>query len=189
MDNKNKKTNEKSKETVELIANFLFSFSLTIFIIISVCMIALKIFGFTLLNVETGSMQPELSVNSLIFVQRIDPAEISQGDIITFVMNEEGVLATHRVQNVDSGSRTFVTKGDANNTEDPPVMWDNVIGKVRFKIPGVGGCFQTLTSAENRPAVIIIIACFVIGMFVFEYAVKWIRKKKQAVYNDGQNVE
>lgn len=184
---KNQKTSKK-KESFELITNFFFSFFLTIFIIISISMITLKIFGFILLNVETGSMQPELPVDSLIFVQKVDPAEISEGDIITFVLNENGVLATHRVQEVDNDSRIFVTKGDANNTVDAPVMWDNVVGKVKFKIPKIGGFFETVTSTENRPVVIIIIACFVIGMFVFEYVVKFIKNKKRAINNE-QDIE
>ena len=134
--------------------------------------------GFTLLNVETGSMQPELPVNSLIFVQRVDPEEISQGDIITFVLNENGVLATHRVREVNSASRTFITKGDANNTADAPVMWDNVVGKVRFKIPKIGGLFEKITSVKNRPVVIAIIACLVVGMFVSDEMVKKKRSNK-----------
>ena len=123
-------------------------------------------------------MQPTLPVNTLVFVQKVDPKEIAEGDIITFVMNEEGIPATHRVIRTDTASRTFVTKGDANNTEDPPVIWDNLIGKVKFKIPGIGGLFEIVTSEKNRPVVITIIVCLVILMFGLELAAGYIKKKK-----------
>lgn len=157
----------------------MFAFFFTVFIIIAAAMVVLNLSGFSMLNVETGSMQPELPVNTLVFVQRVEPSEIKKGDVITFVMNEQGTLATHRVQRVDDVSHTFITRGDANNTDDPPVIWENVVGKVQFHIPGIGRFFEVVTSSENKPVVIIIIAILVIGMFVFDYAVKIIGKNKR----------
>ncbi len=175
----------KKKERLELVLNFFFYFFLTIFVIISVALVLLNFFGFILLNVETGSMQPELPVNSLVFVQKIEPEKIEQGDIITFVMNKDGVLATHRVKEINKSSRTFTTKGDANNTDDPPVLWDNVVGVVRFKIPGIGAVFGAVTSAGNRPFVIAVIACLVAGMFARDFVKKYRKKKKSADSGEG----
>ncbi|MDA4324587.1 signal peptidase I, partial [Escherichia coli] len=62
-------------------------------------------------------MEPEYPVGSLIYVDRVEPSEISIGDPITFVMNESLMVATHRVVDIkEDGS--FITKGDANDTVD-----------------------------------------------------------------------
>ena len=75
----------KSKtETFELISNFLFSFFFTFFAIIAVGQVGLKLFGFNMLNVETGSMEPVLPVNTLVFVQSAEPETIKEGDVISF---------------------------------------------------------------------------------------------------------
>jgi len=167
----------KSKtEILELISNFLFSLFFTFFAIIAVCQVGLKLLGFNMLNVETGSMEPVLPVNTLVFVQSAEPETIKEGDIITFVINERGTLATHRVIDVNSGRRVFVTKGDANNTDDGSISWDNVVGVMRFKIPKIGGIFQMITAPENRPVMITIIVILLVGIFIWEAAVK-IKKK------------
>ena len=135
--NDNDTVKNKKSEKAELISNFFFSFFFTFFVLIVIGQAALHFMGFSLLNVQTGSMSPKIPVNTLIFVQSTDPAEIREGDVITFVINQQGTLATHRVIKINSGSRTFVTKGDANNTDDGNISWDNVVGVVRFKIPKI----------------------------------------------------
>ena len=61
------------------------------------------------------------------------------GDPITFVLNEDLVVATHRVVKIDSENRHFITKGDANETEDAaPVHFNNLIGVPVFAIPLLG---------------------------------------------------
>ena len=172
--NENNITKSKT-ETFELISNFLFSFFFTFFAIIAVGQVGLKLFGFNMLNVETGSMEPVLPVNTLVFVQSAEPETIKEGDIITFVINEKGTLATHRVININSGKRIFVTKGDANNTDDGSISWDNVVGVMRFKIPKIGGVFQIITAPENRPLIITVIVILLVGIFIWETAVKIIK--------------
>ncbi len=176
---KGKYAKEKDKgEWLLVIGNFFFAFFLTVFGLLAVIMIGLRIMGFTMLNVETGSMHPEIPVNTLIFVQNTDPKEIQKGDVITFVMNEQGTMATHRVVRVNSSSQTFTTKGDANNTEDPPVSFKNVVGKVKFRFPKVGYIFQMITSPDNRPVMIGIIIGMIVVVFVWEYIVKLFKRKK-----------
>ena len=91
------------------------------------------------------------------------------------IINEKGTLATHRVININSGKRIFVTKGDANNTDDGSISWDNVVGVMRFKIPKIGGVFQIITAPENRPLIITVIVILLVGIFIWETAVKIIK--------------
>ena len=83
-------------------------------------------------------MEPAIKAGSVIYVSPYKKEEpIHQGDIISFRTGE--TLVTHRILSVDQASGTAITKGDANQVHDPaPVPFDDILGKVRFHIPGIG---------------------------------------------------
>ena len=61
------------------------------------------------------------------------------GDDITFILNEDLVVATHRVVRIDAENQRLYTKGLANEIEDSdPVHFNNVIGVPKFAIPKLG---------------------------------------------------
>lgn len=68
--------------------------------------------------VASGSMEPEYKVGSLVFAKKAEPENIRPGDCITYTFGSSTV--THRVVAVDYEQRTCITKGDANEKEDPP---------------------------------------------------------------------
>lgn len=95
--------------------------------------------------VESGSMSPTLPVDSMIIVKELAKKDVRVGDIITYYGNDQNVRVTHRVVEVLEGSKSFITRGDANNTNDPmPLMGDRIIGKVVFKISHMGKVFRAL---------------------------------------------
>ena len=82
-----------------------------------------QIGGYTVLRVVTGSMAPTLGTDTLIVVQKTEPAEVKEGDIISFYSSDpalEGAVNTHRVLSIreESGVYYYTTKGDANNVAD-----------------------------------------------------------------------
>lgn len=98
---------------------------------------AAVVFGSSVLKVITGSMEPSIHEGDYIVVKKADPAELKEGDIICFYSGDKAIYGmpnTHRIVRIlDDGS--FVTKGDANNKEDPvPVTADSIIGKYRGKV-------------------------------------------------------
>ena len=98
-----------------------------------------RIMGYQVYNVVSGSMEPTYSVGDLLYVKEVDPDYVKVGDPITFVLNENLVVATHRVIRVDAENRRFYTKGDANETADvAPVHFNNLIGIPQFSIPLLG---------------------------------------------------
>ena len=111
-----------------------------------------RILGYSVLRVTTGSMEPEIPVDSMILVRRTDPGAIREGDIITFFSREpglEGALNTHRVQSIAQrdGSLYFTTKGDANALEDQaPVTSEALVGKVVFVSAAMGAVLRLLTN-------------------------------------------
>ena len=106
---------------------------------VAVLLVGLRVMGYQVYNVISGSMEPTYSVGDLIYVKEVDPDSVQVGDPITFVLNEDLVVATHRVIRVDGENRRFYTKGDANETADAaPVHFNNLIGVPRFSIPRLG---------------------------------------------------
>lgn len=106
-------------------------------------LMGMRLFGFQPFAVISPSMTDTYNVGDLIYVQKnVDPATVKEGDVITYVLNEQLDVCTHRVVDIktnEKGELLFVTKGDQNNIEDPnPVHEENLIGKPVFAIPLVG---------------------------------------------------
>ena len=98
-----------------------------------------RLVGLQVFNVISGSMEPTYSVGDLLYVKTVDPDSVKVGDPITFVLNEDLVVATHRVVAIDSVNRQFTTKGDANENADArPVHFNNLVGVPVFAIPFLG---------------------------------------------------
>ena len=108
-------------------------------VLAAVSLVLLRVMGYQVFNVVSGSMEPTYSVGDLIYVKSVDPDAVEVGDPITFVLNENLVVATHRVIRIDAENRHFYTKGDANETADAaPVHFNNLIGIPQFCIPKLG---------------------------------------------------
>ncbi len=108
-------------------------------VIFAIFLMGSRLVGLQVFNVISGSMEPTYSVGDLLYVKSVDPDSVKVGDPITFVLNEDLVVATHRVVAIDSENRQFTTKGDANETEDAnPVHFNNLIGIPVFSIPLLG---------------------------------------------------
>lgn len=112
-------------------------------------------FGYTRLNVLTGSMSPTINAGDMIIVKR--SKEYVVNDIITF--KEDESIITHRI--VDIKDNSFITKGDFNNkNDDNSVNYNQIIGKVIYTIPSYGKKSNILSNP------IILISIFVIGIII-----------------------
>lgn len=161
------KLSSKAKDILNIIGNFLSTFITTVVVIIAIAFVAIRLLGWNMFSVDSSSMTPKLPVNSLILVQKIEPEKIEVGDIVTYILNDNNILVTHRVVEIDSTKQTFTTKGDANESNDSaPVHWGNVVGKVVFCVPGLGTPLRIITAEENRIAVIsVIVGLFLLSLF------------------------
>lgn len=149
------KMSDKAKNMCSAAFTFFSGFAVSFIVICALCMIVLSFSGIKFFTVESSSMEPKYPKDALVFVKKCEPARLSRGDVITYVLNRDGVLVTHRIVFVDKVNETFITKGDANDSEDPnPVLWSNVVGKVVFGIPKAGGVFRALTQPSVRPFLI-----------------------------------
>lgn len=134
-----------------------------------------RIMGYRVYTVITGSMEPELSVGDMLYVKPVDPSTIKVGDDITFVLNEDLVVATHRVVRIDAEKSHFYTKGLANEIEDAPVHFKNVLGVVQFAIPKLGYVSDFI---QNPPGMYITIAAGAV-LIILVFLPDFLPKKKE----------
>ena len=97
-------------------------------------------FGVGVGVVMSGSMEPELSVDDVIFVQ--EKATYEVGDVVVF--QQKNVLVVHKIIAIDADMVT--TQGTANNTPDEPMNVSAIKGVVTFHIEGLGGVVNWLKS-------------------------------------------
>jgi signal peptidase len=103
--------------------------------------------GWQLQHVESGSMSPTYPVGSLLVTAQIDPTQVEIGMPIVFEdPREAGRLVTHRVVGVAPGAElSFLTRGDANATNDPaPVPARLVRGRVLWQVTVLGAVLDWL---------------------------------------------
>lgn len=124
--------------TAKKVWNIVSTVLVILVVLCAVFLVGARILGYQAYNVLSGSMEPTYSVGDLIYVKAVDVETIQPGDAITFVLNDELTVATHRVVEKDERNQCFYTKGETNNTVDPPVHFKNVIGVPKFSIPLLG---------------------------------------------------
>ena len=137
----------------------LFGCGILILVIAALLPITLPRFmGYEVYNVISGSMEPEIPVWSVAFVEPCDPAEIEDADIIAFMSG--GSVVMHRVLGNHRVEGYMTTKGDANAQEDlGDVPYANVIGKVVKHYPYLGQLMMVLSTTTGKVLMLILAAC------------------------------
>lgn len=136
----------------------------------AVCAVAMVVFslphfGWSALSVQSGSMVPTYKIGSLVLVHRVPAQDLMIGDVITYAKAGTKQTITHRITGklVQAGAPpTFITKGDANQANDPTVSGQNVIGKVQYGIPYLGKAADFMRSPAGLIALIYLPALAII---------------------------
>lgn len=133
-----------------------------------------KLIGYEIYDIVSGSMEPEIPVGSVVYVKAADPSEVQEGDVIAFWRGapaegdeetaeegiEEGAVVVHRVVLNQIVEGWFETKGDANTDVDMShVPYGDLIGRVTYHIPLLGGVMGLLGSTVGKMYVICFAAC------------------------------
>ncbi len=118
--------------------------------------------------VLTDSMYPEIQSGDLIICNVVDAKDVKQGDIITYFdpKSENNAVVTHRVVSIEEneGKLSFVTKGDANNTNDAqPVPAKNLVGVYDVRIGGAGNAAMFMQTTQGLIICVIIPLFFIVG--------------------------
>lgn len=121
-------------------------------------------FGVGISVVQSGSMEPTLSVGDLIFVGESESYTV--GDIVVF--DDGKSLVVHKIISIDGD--TVITQGDANNIADSPIQMKEIYGKVKFSVVGVGYVVNVL---KSTPVTVAILA---LAVWLYILTLKWERK-------------
>ncbi len=113
-------------------------------------------FGYSLLEVVSGSMEPTIHIGDYIVVDT-HVKEFHENDIVTF-RDVNGSFVTHRLVKIQDD--LMITKGDANDPEDEPMPMSSIVGLYRFKLTSLGKVFASF----KTPFVSIMI--LVIGILI-----------------------
>lgn len=149
-------------------------------VVIAILFVGIRFVGLTPYVVLSGSMEPEYPVGSLIYTKAVNPESIEAGDPITFVMNEELQVATHRVVETNSEEQYFRTKGDANDAIDgQPVHFNNLLGTPVFVIPLLG---YAANFVSQPPGVYLAIAVMV-SVLILLFLGSWLEKEPETQEN------
>ena len=155
-------------------------------------------FGYRLYTVRTPSMAPRtdggsppggFNAGDAILVKICNPGDIQVGDIITYIPGDDpSVYLTHRVVKVldhlnDDQGIFFVTRGDANDADDPPIKGDMVVGKKVLVIPGTGVVLQFIRDNLMISVLLVVsgIGCIILLQIYFSGPAEKIAKKKRYV--------
>lgn len=141
---------------------------------------------FALYSILTGSMEPNIRVDDVIFTRKVEkPEDLLVGDVITFVSENphtKGAIITHRINKINkvNNEYSFVTKGDANETIDnAPVSFNGIIGRVSIKIPKLGILRKIVSNKFGWVFLVLIPAAFIIIVDLLKTA-KTIKLNKTA---------
>ena len=79
-----------------------------------------------------------MKVGDVALTRPVDPGDLRVGDVVRFREGNTPIL--HRLIKIERSpqGRLFVTQGDANNAPDPPIIAEQIEGKVVFTIPEAG---------------------------------------------------
>ncbi len=135
------------KRKLKLLGNILYILLFIIVVLMLVIVIlqratnnTVTIGGYRLFSVATGSMVPVYNVGDVLISKEIKPEDIKVGDDITYVGEKnsfKGKTVTHRVISIEKkedGNYKIITKGVANDEQDPEIDQTQIYGKIIYKI-------------------------------------------------------
>lgn len=128
------------QDKIKNIWNHITTILVSLMVILSALLWGFRLFGYEVLVVQSGSMEPAYHVGSLVYVKPVEVEELGIGDVITFELGGS-VRGTHRIIEVldDNGTRSFRTKGDNNDHADAnPIRSESIVGEVKFSLPYLG---------------------------------------------------
>jgi signal peptidase I len=97
-------------------------------------------------SITSSSMWPELKEGDVVFIRGVGgKADVKVGDVVVY-RNERG-FTIHRI--IAMNDTTLTTKGDANNVDDAPIKYEQLVGKMitygnnkALRIPWLGKLSQ-----------------------------------------------
>ena len=134
-------------------------------------------FGIGYAVVVSGSMEPNIHVGDLVIFQKHDTASYETGDIVVYerTNEDETILIIHRIVSVEGD--TFVTRGDANQTNDVPITGDRIVGRMAVRLPYIG----RLVGFVRKPAGLIVCVGVCVLLCLLGMCIRMRRRNRKTV--------
>ena len=116
---------------VRNLINLISTLMIIVLLILTALLVGVRVVGLTPYAVLSGSMEPAYHVGSLIYVKKTDPAAITVGTPITFVVNEDLLVATHRVIDVT----VMTTQQEPMTDENGMTIFDDQGNPTMIEVP------------------------------------------------------
>lgn len=150
-------------------------------VFLAIALVGVRVFGLTPYTVLSGSMEPTYHVGSLIYVKEVEPSEVEVGDPITFVVNEDLLVATHRVVEIDvqtSRQQTIVDEnGEAMlDAEGNPIYEEVPLDEPAYYFTTKGDANDAVDGAQVYYKNLLGVPVFTIPYL--GYLSSWIQTKK-----------
>ena len=192
----NSENKPKKKSALGITLSALWWSAVTVLVLLLVNILGAKmtgnvpsVFGYSVMNIVSGSMEDEIPKGSYILIKKIAPEDVECGDVICFYSTDPqiyGLPNTHRVVEEpinNNGSIEFVTRGDANPINDKETAkGENLIGVYVKRLDALTA-FSDALKGNMMIFVIIGLQICMFGMAV--YAVTALRKNKNSNDADG----
>lgn len=124
--------------------------------------LAPKLSGYNGYYVISDSMSPAINKGDLVFTKEVDFEDIEVGDVLTFTREGSEKWFSHRVVKIKDSEKSFRTKGDNNNVEDPGyTSYDAVVGRVEKKIPLIGFLPMMLATTWGKVVIALVYVLYI----------------------------
>lgn len=164
---------------------------LTIFIVILASVIIvqrvsnnkLSIGGIQIFTIISESMVPKYQIGDMLVAEKVAAKDLKVGDDLVYigkVGDFKDKIVTHQIINIGEkdGKYEFITKGIANDVEDPIVNEDQIYGKVIYKSLILSWCSKLINNLYGFYFVIFVPMVILIFIDVLEEIN--IKKKREA---------
>ena len=169
------------KSSIRKTWNVISSILVALVVLLALLLVGARIFGLQVFTVLSGSMEPTYHTGSLIYVKEVEPSEVEVGDPITFVVNEDLLVATHRVVEIDvqtSRQQTIVDEnGEAMvDAEGNPIYEEVPLDEPAYYFTTKGDANDAVDGAQVYYKNLLGVPVFTIPYL--GYLSSWIQTKK-----------
>ena len=123
------------------------------------------LFGIGYAVVVSGSMEPNIHVDDMIIYHDHPADDYQVGDVIVYRRNAgtpEEMLITHRIVEIREDRSMLTTRGDANKISDPEISFDDVVGRLVWRIPRFGFIVEYIKKPWGIAAAAILLAALAV---------------------------
>ena len=127
------------------------------------------LFGIGYAVVVSGSLEPNIHVDDMIIYHEHPADDYQVGDVIVYRRNAgtpEEMLITHRIVEIREDRSKLTTRGDANKISDPEILFQDVVGRLVWRIPRFGFIVEYIRKPWGIAAAAVLLILLAVGNFL-----------------------